>query len=213
MVERKNKGMLITLEGIDGSGKSTVARALYTELSTRYEVVLTKEPGSTELGKQLRSLLQGRTYHLFPTAEFLLFAADRAQHREEIVFPALRDGKIVISDRMADSSRAYQGFGRGLDDTEIVRINEWAMAQMQPDLTLYLKIDYRTAQQRLQQRHEVATVFEKEKAAFFQRVIAGFEQIFSERNNVITIDAHRSMQQVHHEVTQQVTTFLSGRKR
>ena len=213
MVERKNKGMLITLEGIDGSGKSSVASALYTELRTRYEVVLTKEPGSTELGKQLRSLLQGRAYHLFPTAEFLLFAADRAQHREEIIFPALRDGKIVISDRMAYSSRAYQGFGRGLDDTEIVRINEWAMAQIQPDLTLYLKIDYQTSQQRLHQRHEVPTVFEKEKAAFFQRVIAGFEKIFSERNNVITIDAHRPMQQVHHEVTRQVTTFLSGRER
>lgn len=201
-------GTLITIEGIDGSGKSSAAQALYTTLLAHYDVLLTKEPGATSLGKQLRALLQGRTFALYPKAEFLLFAADRAQHIEEIVLPALREGKIVISDRMADSSRAYQGFGRGLDDQWIRSINEWAMNGIQPDITIYLKIDYQTAFKRLALRQEAATVFEQEKAAFFDRVIMGFEKIFSERSNVITIDASLPQEEVQQEVYARVLPLL-----
>ena len=109
------KGTLITFEGIDGSGKSSAARALYDHLKDELPVVLTREPGGTELGRVLRTLLQNRTFDLDAKAEYLLFAADRAQHMKEIVLPALAQNKIVISDRMADSSYAYQGSGRGVD--------------------------------------------------------------------------------------------------
>ena len=131
--------------------KVLAACALQKALSVHYDVLLTKEPGATALGQHLRSLLQQRTSPICPQAEFLLFAADRAQHVTEVVLPALHSGKIVISDRMADSSRAYQEFGRGLESSWIKSINQWTMQGLEPDLTLYLKIDYATAFTRLKE--------------------------------------------------------------
>ena len=207
----KKTGFLITIEGIDGSGKSSAALALADALDVHYPVVLTKEPGGTELGKHLRELLQKRAYGVCPQAEFLLFAADRAQHMTELVLPALNEGKIVISDRMADSSRAYQGFGRGLDDNWITRINQWAMADRTPDLTVYLKIDYKTAASRLKKRNEDATVFEQEKEAFFGRVIDGFEHIFKERSAVLVIDALDREEIVHARMIEAVKEYIAIR--
>lgn len=194
MCTNHKKGMLITIEGIDGSGKSSVAQAVAQLLGA--QVILTKEPGATELGKQLRALLQERTFAVSAQAEFLLFAADRAQHMKEIVIPALEVGKIVLSDRMADSSLAYQGYGRGVEHEWITSINTWAMDGYEPDLTLYLKIDYPTAARRLAHRSETATVFEKEEALFFERVIKGFETMYTGRANVRTIDASAPIEQV-----------------
>ncbi len=208
MTPPRKKGTLITIEGIDGSGKSSAARALKDSLSQHYDVLLTKEPGATELGKHLRTLLQQRTFDVCPRAEFLLFAADRAQHIEEVVVPALKAGKIVISDRMADSSRAYQGFGRGLNDEWIRRINDWAMQGITPDLTFYLKTDYATAIARLKKRNEQVTVFEQERGAFFERVIEGFETIFKERSSVITIDAAEPEEKVHRAMIENVNQFV-----
>ncbi len=208
MTTSGKKGTLITIEGIDGSGKSSAARALKDNLSLHYDVLLTKEPGATELGTHLRTLLQQRTFDVCARAEFLLFAADRAQHMQEVVLPALQAGKIVVSDRMADSSRAYQGFGRGLDDEWIRRISEWAMQGITPDLTLYLKTDYATAITRLKKRNEQATVFEKERAAFFERVIEGFETIFKERSSVITINAAEPEEKVHLAIIEHVNRFV-----
>lgn len=202
------RGILISIEGIDGSGKSTAARALKDALTDRHEVVLTKEPGATQLGKQMRELLQTRTYAVCPEAEYLLFLADRAQHFDEVVLPALKVGSIVISDRMADSSRAYQAFGRGLDDAWIKRMNGWAMKAIVPDLTIYLRIDYATAMMRLQKRNEQATVFEQEKADFFKKVIEGYETIFAGRSSVITIDACDSQAVVHKLIVEKVSVFL-----
>lgn len=202
------KGILIAIEGIDGSGKSTSARALYEFLKLEHDVVLTKEPGGTDLGKHLRTLLHERTFALCPRSEYLLFAADRAQHIEEVVMPALSAGKIVISDRMGDSSRAYQGWGRGLGDTWIKQINEWAMQCVTPDVTIYLKIDYATGFLRFKKRNETMTTFEKEKAEFFERIIEGFETIFKERNTVIKIDADQPESVVHQTVIERVRELL-----
>lgn len=208
MDERPYAGMLITIEGIDGCGKSSAARALADTVSKHHSVLLTKEPGATQLGKQVRQFLQTRTCDVSPAAEFLLFAADRAQHMHEIVLPALQEGKIVISDRMADSSRAYQGFGRGLDDTWIQNINRWAMKNISPNLTFYLKIDYQTAMSRLKKRNEQATVFEQERVHFFERVIEGFETIFKERDSVITVDATQDQMKVHQIMLEKVLEIL-----
>ncbi len=206
----QKKGKLITIEGIDGSGKSSAARALASALSTKADVLLTKEPGATELGQHVRKLLQERTIPVCPQAEFLLFAADRAQHMNDLVLPALATGKIVLSDRMADSSRAYQGFGRGLDDRFIQYINAWAMQNIIPDLTLYLKIDYTTAASRLKKRNEQITAFEREQALFFERVIAGFEEIFKERSSIITIDASLPEEEVHAAMIEKTNHYLSA---
>ncbi len=208
MCTNHKKGMLITIEGIDGSGKSSVAQAVARLLSAHTQVLLTKEPGATELGKQLRTLLQERTFTVSAQAEFLLFAADRAQHMKELVIPALEAGKIVLSDRMADSSLAYQGYGRGVEHEWITSINTWAMDGYVPDLTLYLKIDYPTAAHRLARRCETATVFEKEEELFFERVIKGFETMYAEAANVRTIDASAPIEKVCLAAYQEIMKVL-----
>lgn len=181
-------GMLISVEGIDGSGKSTLVHHLAQQLQTcGCPVVATKEPGGSSLGKLLRNILQHRPVALMSRAEYLLFAADRAQHMDEVIKPALKAGSIVISDRMADSSLAYQGYGRGEDLTMITTINTWAMQEYKPDLTFYMKIEPQEAIKRLRTRR-VLTVFEKEQTGFVERLITGFNEIFRNRDNVITLD-------------------------
>jgi dTMP kinase len=195
---REYPGFLLTLEGIDGSGKSSLGRSLAHELEKRhYPVLLTHEPGATSLGQNLRTLLQTRSYNISAQAEFLLFAADRAQHAQEILIPALQAGALVISDRFADSSLAYQGYGRGLDLQFIARVNAWALQALTPDLTLYLQLDYKTALERLQKRNLALTAFEQEKVDFFKRVITGFQEILHSKPHVVTLDATAPLEQVH----------------
>jgi dTMP kinase len=188
--------MLIVIEGIDGAGKSTLAQGLAYKLTQEgYEVVLTKEPGGSLLGKQLREILQTQIIPITPVAEYLLFAADRAQHIKDVVQPALMRGAIVISDRMADSSLAYQGYGRGIDKENIRLVNEWAMQKMEPDIVFYLKMSAQDATQRIKKR-TMLTTFEKENSAFVEQLIIGFDTIFADRSNVITIDGMLSPENV-----------------
>ncbi len=190
-------GKLITIEGIDGSGKSTLCKAIFTKLEKKkYSCRLTKEPGGSELGKHLRTILHERTNPLSDKAEYLLFAADRAQHFDRVIQPSLKEGKIIISDRMADSSLAYQGYGRSLDCSMIEAVNHWAMNAIKPDVTIYLKIDINTALNRIKQSRDSLTAFEQEKYLFWQRVTAGFEEIFSKRSNVLTLDARQSTEEL-----------------
>src|SRR5690606_13070752 len=136
---------------------------LYNKLAQHgYETILTKEPGDSPLGKTLRAILQEKKVSVCPKAEFLLFAADRAQHFDEVVMPALQQNKIVISDRLADSSLVYQGYGRGLDKTLIEQVNTWAMNNIKPDLTLYITLPPAVAAARLAQRASLSS-FEKEQ--------------------------------------------------
>lgn len=184
----KQTGMLIVIEGIDGAGKSTLAQGLAQRLKVPgQEIVLTKQPGGSLLGKELRAILQTQPIPITPVAEYLLFAADRAQHIQEVIKPALARGAIVISDRMADSSLAYQGYGRGVDCNQIRTINKWVMQGVQPDIIFYLKISSHKAAQRIQTRTSL-TAFEKEQMTFTEKLIAGFSEIFTQRENVITLD-------------------------
>ena len=201
-------GMLISIEGIDGSGKSTLARHLNQQLQqSGCTVLTTKEPGGSSLGKLLREILQHQPVALMSKAEYLLFAADRAQHIEEVVKPALKSGSIVISDRMADSSLAYQGYGRGEDLAMIDLINAWVMQQSKPDLTFYMKVSPEEAIRRLKDRTTL-TAFEKEQTGFVRRLITGFDEIFRYRNNVITIDGTLSCEQVVQIATKEVLQWI-----
>lgn len=203
------KGMLITVEGIDGAGKSSVVTHLGALLyESGYSVVTTKEPGGTKLGMVLRQMLQYQEVPIAPRAEYLMFAADRAQHFHEVVIPALTNGAVVISDRMSDSSLAYQGFGRGHDLTMIKIINQWSMQGIEPDLTVYLKIPIDLAYERMQVRGVEKTVFESEKREFLERVARGFDQIFATRSNVIVIDATQDQKTVIQEVYRRVHEWL-----
>jgi len=135
-------GLFVTLEGPEGSGKTTQINLLEEALTALgYHVVCTREPGGTEVGKQIRALLlDARNAALVPEAEILLYSADRAQHVAEKVRPALDKGAIVISDRYAESTFAYQGYGRGLDMEMLSDITRLATGGLQPDLVIYLDL-------------------------------------------------------------------------
>lgn len=187
------KGFFITIEGIDGVGKTTLIQNLTTALkNTDQKIVITKEPGGSLLGKELRKMLNHQQEKLNGIAEFLLFAADRAQHFATVIAPALQENSIVISDRCSDSSLAYQGYGRGIDKEKISSINTWAMQNIVPDVVFYLKLDIHTATTRFLQRQKTLTTFEKESLEFWKRVIGGYEEIFANRSNVCTLDATQS---------------------
>ncbi len=190
-MQNLQRGILIAIEGIDGSGKSTLARNLATKLQEKnIPTVLTKEPGDSKLGALVRAIVQKQDVPVCPKAEFLLFAADRAQHFAEIIKPELQEKKIIISDRMADSSIVYQGFGRGLSIDMIKSVNAWAMDGINPDITIYLRISPEQALKRLQTRAEL-TAFEAEQA-FMRKVLAGFEELYKNREDVILLDGTES---------------------
>ncbi|MFF7737507.1 dTMP kinase [Streptomyces sp. NPDC007984] len=166
-------GFFIALEGGDGAGKSTQAEALAEWIRAKgHEVVLTREPGATPVGKRLRSiLLDVSSAGLSHRAEALLYAADRAEHVDTVVRPALERGAVVISDRYIDSSVAYQGAGRDLSPTEIARINRWATNGLVPHLTVLLDVAPEAARERFT---EAPDRLESEPAEFHARVRAGF---------------------------------------
>lgn len=204
------QGFLLVLEGIDGSGKTTLARRLASLVQQhQYGVILTREPGGTEFGKGLRQLLQHSVVRPIPEAEFLLFAADRMQHITTVVKPALADGQIVISDRMADSSMAYQGYGRGIDRTMIATVNQWALQGIVPDLIIHIKLDWQTALQRIEKNRGELTAFEKEKQEFFERVAHGFEVVFKDKPQAITLDGTQTQDELFKQASEAVIQKLT----
>lgn len=183
-------GFLCVLEGIDGSGKTTLTQKLNTMLEqTNIMHHITKEPGATKLGMQLRNIILEKTAPTCPLAQFLLFAADRAQHFNEVIIPQLSAGTLIISDRMSDSSLAYQGYFKGLDLEMINTINAWCMQHIMPDIIFYLRIETKDALARIKQSREVSDKFEEECLERMQVLVDAFDTIFATRSNVIIIDA------------------------
>lgn len=162
--------VFITLEGLDGSGKTTLARGLQRLLEeVGQEVVLTREPGATKLGKQVRSLILEQD-EISTLAELFLFLADRAEHVSTLIKPALDRGAWVICDRHADSTVVYQGYGRGLDLELLRNQNRVATAGMRPDLTLLLDIDPELSLKRQVEQNRLGT----QPLSFYQRIRQGF---------------------------------------
>lgn len=208
-MNKLEKGLLIAIEGIDGSGKSTLARNLSEKLSNQgYQTLLTKEPGATEFGKNVRQVINYAPEKVSDLSEFLLFSADRAEHFEKIVIPALNQKKIVISDRMADSSVAYQGYGRGIDVKFIKLVSKQAMKDIEPDLIFYVDLDYKVAMERIAARKEKKTIFEQEQKEFFERVARGFEETFSKKDNVIRLDGNLNEEKLMESAFTQVQKFI-----
>lgn len=206
-MQAQNRGVLIVFEGIDGAGKTTLARFLHDHLNTLgYKVLLTREPGGSVVGAELRSIVHQQVTPLDPKTEFLLFAADRAQHVADIIKPGLSRSEIVISDRMADSSCAYQGYGRGLAIEMIEEVNKWVMNGVRPNLTLFIRVSLKTSRERVGKRGTLSS-FEQQES-FMSRVAQGFESMYADRSDVVTIDGDRSTQEVSKSVIAEVMKWL-----
>jgi dTMP kinase len=208
-MQQLTKGLLIAVEGIDGSGKSTLAKNLYHYFNQQLPTLLTKEPGGTQLGQQLRTIVQTQTIPLQPQAEYLLFAADRAQHFTDVIIPQLKKNMLIISDRMADSSVAYQGYGRGLNISMIQSINTWVMQHRQPDLIIYLKIPIAAAFDRVKKRKKLTT-FEQETKSFMQRVSDGFDMLYKSKKNAIIIDGMQTEVLTTQLAQQAIETWINN---
>lgn len=168
-------GLFITLEGGDGSGKSTQAELLSSWLTDAgYVVVRSREPGGTDLGLELREIVLHRRGDIAPRAEALLYAADRAHNIATKVRPAIERGEIVIQDRYLDSSVAYQGAGRVLDGQEVREISLWATEGLMPDLTILLDLDEGVGRERLDEARTRYDRLEAEKHDFHARVRAAY---------------------------------------
>lgn len=211
--------MFITFEGPEGSGKTTQIQALYRYLQDKgYDVVLTREPGGTAIGDQIRRvLLDPENREMLPEAEILLFSASRAQLVGQLVRPALQRGAIVICDRYADSTMAYQGYGHGLDLESLQSITRFATGNLTPDLTVYLDIEVEEGLQRKRVAgrgdRDAWNRLDQKAIAFHDRVRQGYLALAkAEPDRWLVIDAARPREAIQRDIRERVGMLLSDRQ-
>ncbi len=205
------KGLFITFEGPDGSGKTTQINMLKDYLENKgFEVLLTREPGGTELGDEIRKILLDLKHKdMDEKAEMLLYAAARAQHVSKLIKPALLQGKIVLCDRFVDSSYAYQGVGRGLGLKLVEQVNEIALSGICPDLTIFLNIEPKTGLLRSASSKGLPDRLESEKIGFHEKVREGFMIVCEQdKNRIKETDAEESVDQVFKTVAEHVNYLI-----
>jgi dTMP kinase len=199
------RGLFVTFEGIDRSGKTTQARLLCEALGD--DAVGVREPGGTEAGERVRAILKDQSVTLSPETEALLFAAARAELVSEVILPALAEGRVVVSDRFLDSSLAYQGGARGLGIEDVERVNRFATRALRPDVTFLLEIDPAEAAARAGEHDR----FEEEGASLQEAVMAAYERLIElDPDRWRRIDATRSPEEIHAEVLAEVEAARSG---
>ncbi|HET9122281.1 MAG TPA: dTMP kinase [Acidiferrobacteraceae bacterium] len=191
-------GVFITIEGIEGAGKSTALSYLERYFQARgRSCLLTREPGGTVLGEQVRRWLLDPESSIDPSAETLLMFAARAQHLATVIRPALNAGKVVICDRFTDATYAYQGEARGLGQERIAVLERWTQAQLRPDLTLLLDLPVAESALRLERRRSVPDRIEREGPSFFERVRAAYlARAAQEPQRIRCIDARQRPEDV-----------------
>jgi dTMP kinase len=207
-----DKGIFITVEGPDGSGKTTIIQMLAEKLEKEgYEIVATREPGGIEIAEQIRQvILDPKNTAMDPRTEALLYAAARRQHLAEKVKPALEKGKIVLCDRFVDSSLAYQGHARGLGIDEVYSINQFAIESMMPKMTLYFDVAPEVGLERINKnKGREVNRLDLEKLEFHQKVREGYTMIaerFPER--IVTIDASKELAEVYVQAEEKIKEIL-----
>ncbi len=194
------KGKLITFEGIEGCGKSTQARLLAEYFERRgKEVFLTREPGGPQISEKIREiLLSNENEEMLARTEVLLYAASRSQHTGEWIMPAMKDGKIVISDRYYDSTLAYQGAARKIDRKVIDSITRFATFDIKPEITILIDIPVETGLSRIKRKD--ADRLERESIDFHRKVRRAFLELAKEEERYIVIDGTRSIDAINKEI-------------
>ena len=205
-----NRGIFISIEGPDGSGKSTQLKNIESFFNERnLEVIFTREPGGTLIGEKIREILLDKAnIGMDSMTEAMLYAAARAQHVSQVIKPALEQGKVVVCDRFVDSSIAYQGFGRGLGDC-VADINSYAIRDCMPDVTFLMRLDPRIGKNRIGNREQDRLELEKE--AFHTSVFEGYLEI--EKKNperVFGIDASRSIEEIKYDIYRKLEEVLES---
>lgn len=202
-----DKGLFITFEGADGCGKTTQLNMLAKYLTDKgYDVVVTREPGAKGLGEKVREILLNYEGEVSDRCESFLFLADRAQHIDMLVNPAVEAGKIVLCDRHTDSSLAYQGYGRGLSVERINMLNRLAVNNRYPDLTIVFDVDIETSLARVGNEKDR---MESAGAEFFNRVRLGYLEIAkNEPERVKVVDAKNAIDKIHKDVVSLVENIL-----
>ena len=200
-------GLFITFEGGDGSGKTTQVSLLASWLESQgHNVLLTREPGGTDVGVELRNIVLHRKGALAPRAEALLYAADRAHHIYSVVRPALEAGTTVVQDRYLDSSVAYQGAGRVLEEKEVRDLSLWATEGLLPDLTIVLDAPAEYLRARISGDDRVFDRLEAEGDDFHERVRQAYHRFAEvEQGRIHILDATKSVEEIHQQVRQLVS--------
>lgn len=209
-------GLFITFEGPEGGGKTTQIKKLAMHLQTiGQDVVLTREPGGTSISEAIRDiLLDADNQAMDDRTELLLYAAARAQHVREVIIPALKSGKTVISDRFSDSTLAYQGYGRGLDIDLIFQLNNIATKGLEPDLTILLDIDVKAGLQRVQDIQLGFDRLEGEKIEFHEKVRHGFLTLAKQYTKRIKlISAEQKPEEIFKKIVFEVNYVLGNHNR
>jgi len=219
-VSSKHRGKFVTFEGLDGVGKSTQLEHLAARLrSNGTDVITTREPGGTAIGAKLREvLLSSATAGLSPLAELALMFADRAQHIDELILPALAKGQWVLCDRFTDSSEAYQGGGRELGSDLVLQLHKILCRNLQPDLTILMLSDPARSIARARRRNTEHSNrsqadegrFEKENRAFYNRVLDSYLAIAEREKRVVKVDAREAIAKVHKKIVLSVEEKLLG---
>jgi len=195
------QGRFITLEGIDGAGKSTHLSFIADLLTRRgVSVRVTREPGGTRLGEKLRELLLDPKQTVHPDTETLLLFAARQEHLHSVIRPALAAGQCVVCDRFTDATFAYQGWGRGIDLTKLETLESWVQGQLQPDLTLYFDVPTEVARERIEATR-TRDRFEQEQQAFFERVRNGYlDRAARHPHRIRILDSQRPLSDIQKEL-------------
>jgi dTMP kinase len=208
-------GLFISIEGIEGSGKTTQIKLLYEYIKTKgYDVILTREPGGCNIGEQIRHILLDPNNNITPLTELLLYMAARIQHIHEVIIPALSEGKIVITDRFIDATIAYQGYGRGINIELIHKLNRLVIQDIKPDITFILDIEpdegiLRAVNIAKERPEGYPDRIEKEDISFHQRVRQGYLDIAAkEPDRVIVINGRGGIDEIHQKICNIVSARL-----
>lgn len=207
-MEIEKSGKLIVFEGLDGSGTTSQSALLSNHLEDLgFSVVEVEEPGGTELGRKVRNLLlEDQGLDINPLSELFLFEVSRAQLVRKKILPGLDDGKIIISDRFAISSVAYQGHGRGVPIDQVRKLNKMAVEDLEPDVTFFLDIDLRERLQRTGDREPDR--IEKEELEFYRRVREGYLKEIKSTSNAVVIDGSLSKKEISSKVNSVVDKIV-----